>query len=89
MPDTTTEPTQITLDAYARMFEGRGPLYLREELVAAEEEGYELQWTRIVPMGLHLAVVKDGETVRAMVLDEHSLMEAMATAALATLESGA
>lgn len=89
MHGTATEPTQITFDAHATLHEGMGPMFLRETLASAEHGDYELEWTRIVPMGLHLAVRKNGETVRVVVLAERKLMEAMATAALASLEAGA
>lgn len=68
--------------------EGYGStMYLTETLASSETDAYEMEWVRIIPMGVKLWVrdKATGQVVRTVVMQEGAIFETLANLALDTL----
>ena len=57
-------------------------MYLREFLASGDSDDFQVEWSRIVPMGLHCTLTKkQGGKKISVIISERTLFDIMATVA--------
>lgn len=79
MTTTDVEPAAIhdlAVTGAVSVYDGMGPLFLREVLASAVEGDVRFDITRILPLGLHVRATKGDDAVD-LVMSERDVIEAL------------